>query len=401
MLTSPHVPRAVRFALPTVIFAVFLGLPAIVRSDDPVTSSVTFNREVVRIFERKCLPCHETGAVAMPLATYRQARLWARSIREELVEQRMPPWPAAPGYGAFSNAIGLTERELTTVLSWTDGGLPRGDDRDLPGSVLGLDIAKPDAGPRPDRVLELPVQRIPAGEEHLVRRVTVDAGFGEEWRATSVAIVPGNRRVLRAAFISILQESAAPHWIGSWTPWLHRVEPPGGAAFLVPAGSQLVVELHYRGRETELEDRSSLALSFSSEVAATASQIVVETARTSSGDGLARRRGRATLREDAEVWAIVPSPAPSSAARQGASLEVSARRPDGIIEVLLWIPPGRYDWPTPYILKSPVRLPAGTIVTVTAASDLGLEAAPPVSVTLSSVRSTAAATPSRATRQRP
>jgi hypothetical protein len=107
------------------------------------------------------------------------------------------------------------------------------------------------------------------------------------------------------------------------------------------------------------------------------------------------------LNEDAEVWAVVPSPAGSSAARQAASLEVSARRPDGIIEVLLWIPKGRYDWPTPYILKSPAVLPAGTVVTVTAASGEGLEAVPPVSVTLSTVGPKAGSTPSPATRQRP
>ena len=401
MLTSSHVRKAARFVPPAVIVAVFIGLPAIVRSDDPVTSSVTFSREVIRIFERKCLPCHEPGAVAMSLATYRQARLWARAIREELVEQRMPPWPAAPGYGAFSNAIGLTERELTMVLSWTDGGVPRGDDRDLPSRALGVADPKPDTGPRADRVVDLPVQRIPAGKEHVVRRVTIDPGLGEDRRVSSIAIVPGNRRLLRAAFISVSRQPATGHWIGSWTPWLHRVEAPTDAAFLIPAGSRFEVELHYRGRDAELEDRSSLALSFAPDASAAADQIVVETSPSSPGEVSARRRGRTTLNEDAEVWAVVPSPAGSSAARQAASLEVSARRPDGIIEVLLWIPKGRYDWPTPYILKSPAVLPAGTVVTVTAASGEGLEAVPPVSVTLSTVGPKAGSTPSPATRQRP
>jgi mono/diheme cytochrome c family protein len=101
-----------------------------VHSDEPISSSVTFTREIYRIFESRCLACHAGDGVAMPLGTYREARPWARAIREELIEGRMPPWAAAPGYAPFANDIGLTSRELATILTWTDGGTPRGDDRD-------------------------------------------------------------------------------------------------------------------------------------------------------------------------------------------------------------------------------------------------------------------------------
>ena len=39
------------------------------RSDDPVSSSVRFNREIVRIFQRKCVSCHAKDTIAMPLTT--------------------------------------------------------------------------------------------------------------------------------------------------------------------------------------------------------------------------------------------------------------------------------------------------------------------------------------------
>ena len=60
-------------------------------ADDPVSSTVSFNREIIRIIQRKCEPCHAPGGLAMSLSDYRDARAWGRAIREELVEHRMPP----------------------------------------------------------------------------------------------------------------------------------------------------------------------------------------------------------------------------------------------------------------------------------------------------------------------
>jgi len=48
------------------------------------------------------------------------------------------------------------------------------------------------------------------------------------------------------------------------------------------------------------------------------------------------------------------------------SVEVSARKPDGGTEVLLFARDIPADWPTPYILKSPVALPRGTELSLTA-----------------------------------
>lgn len=375
--------------------ALLLGsvLSAPVRSDEPISSSVTYNRDAFRIFESKCLPCHAPDAVAMSLATYREARPWARAIREELIEGRMPPWAAATGYTPFANDIGLAARELATILTWTDGGAPRGDDRDLPARAGGHRHAEPVDD---DRRIELPVQRIPAGEQHVVRRVTVDPKAAAGRWIRQIAIVPNDTRAMRAAFVFVVPGDArAAAWASAWTPWLRATPPPEDAAFRLPAGARLLVELHYRGRETDLEDRSSLALFFASEPRMRASQIVVHTAPTSAPDGAVRRRGESDLREDARVWAIFPHAPPSAdpgsfdpyADPAGApSLEVTARRPDGSVEVLLWIPRQRHDWPTPYILRTPVRLPAGTTVVVTSTAPGGAGSAdipPSTAVTLS------------------
>jgi hypothetical protein len=350
--------------------ALLIGIPltVTVRTDDPVSSSVTFNREIVRILERKCVTCHATGGVAMPLATYREVRPWARAIREELVEQRMPPWGAAQGYLKLANDPGLNARELAMILTWVDGGLPRGQERDLPRPS-----AAHETPPAADHIVRLPPQRIPAGEEHVVRTVTVDPQLKVDRRLQRIEFRPGERQVLRSAFVSVVTTRGGVRehqWAGAWTPW-QLTSPPAGSVIQVPAGAQFEVELHYRGGETEVTDASSLELFFAAaDASSSLSQLAIDTSPLSSGPH-PRAAGSETMPRASRLWAIVPR-IPASAQAAGAhdpsaetTLEVTARRPDGLVEVLLWVPRYRPDWPTPYVLREPVTLPAGTTVSVT------------------------------------
>jgi hypothetical protein len=336
------------------------------RSDDPVTSSVRFNREIVRIFQHKCLPCHAPGAIAMSLATHRDARPWARAIREEIVEQRMPPWSAARGSVRFTDDIGLTPRELTTILTWVDGGVPKGDDADLPAAV-GVPEARLPNG----LTLPVPAQAIPGAGADVVRRVSIPSGLTADRWVRQVRIVPGDRRLLRAAFASLAPQRqrsnaanpAAGIWVGAWTPWQPAIAPPEDSAFLMRAGSRVAVELHYRGLDAPAVDRSSVEIVFADQQDWNpASSLVLGAASPGSGRSrLDRVLGRATT-----VWALRPQ-----RLADGQSLEVSARAPDGSVQVLLWIPRYRGEWPGAFVLARPVRLPAGTRLRATAAGGRG------------------------------
>ncbi len=360
-----------------------------VRSDDPVSSSVTFNREIVRIFERKCLPCHSANSVGMPLTTYREVRPWSRAIREEIVEQRMPPWGAAQGYAPIANDPGLNSRQLAMILTWLDGGLPRGEDRDLPRPATAHEHVA-----EPDHLVALPAQRIPAGDEHVVRRVRVAAG-ATVGRVQRVEIRPGDRRVLRAAFVSIVTGRGARtrQWTGAWTPWHPAITPPAGTSFVLPAGAELEAELHYRGRDTDLDDRSAIAL-FSTEDAAdgVAGQIVIDASAEGPPRPAPRARASVTLPSASRVWAVVPRipeddrrGAHEAVDRPAVSVEVTARKPDGSVEVLLWVPRYHTGWPVPYVLRDPVSLPAGTRVSLTT-TGIRPNAGQKLSVTLATYR---------------
>src|SRR5580704_15603555 len=64
---------------------------------DVITTKVTFNREIIRLFNTHCISCHREGGTAFSLAAYKDARPWAKAIGEEVLQRRMPPWGGVKG----------------------------------------------------------------------------------------------------------------------------------------------------------------------------------------------------------------------------------------------------------------------------------------------------------------
>jgi hypothetical protein len=103
-----------------------------VYAHDVITTKVTFDREILRLFNSHCISCHREGGTAFSLTTYKDARPWAKAIGEEVLQRRMPPWGAVKGFGDFRNDQGLTEEQLELIVDWEEGGAPEGEDKDLP-----------------------------------------------------------------------------------------------------------------------------------------------------------------------------------------------------------------------------------------------------------------------------
>lgn len=99
---------------------------------DIITTPITYDREIIRIIYTHCASCHREGGTAFSLLTYKDARPWAEAIKEEVLARRMPPWGAVKGFGDFRNDQGLTPENLEVITSWADGGVPEGEDKDLP-----------------------------------------------------------------------------------------------------------------------------------------------------------------------------------------------------------------------------------------------------------------------------
>jgi hypothetical protein len=123
--------RPIQKSLLILVAFVFLISPA-APAHDIVTTPVTWNREISRIFYSRCMACHREGGTAFSLMEYREAFPWRTAIKEEILERRMPPWGAVKGFGDFRNDQALTPEQLELVTSWAQGGSPEGEEKDLP-----------------------------------------------------------------------------------------------------------------------------------------------------------------------------------------------------------------------------------------------------------------------------
>ena len=105
----------------------FVAVVGLGRAHEPITTKLTWTREISRIFYKRCVSCHREGGSAMSLATYEEARPWAKAIKEEVIERRMPPWGAVKGFGEFRNDPSLSEVEIELIANWVEGGAPNGE----------------------------------------------------------------------------------------------------------------------------------------------------------------------------------------------------------------------------------------------------------------------------------
>src|SRR5947209_1142463 len=109
-----------------------IGMCAAAEAHDIVTTPVTWDREISRIFYSRCVACHREGGRAFSLMQYQESFPWRTAIKEEVLERRMPPWGAVKGFGDFRNDQALTPEELELLTSWSQGGSPEGEEKDLP-----------------------------------------------------------------------------------------------------------------------------------------------------------------------------------------------------------------------------------------------------------------------------
>ncbi|MEO8372220.1 MAG: cytochrome c, partial [Candidatus Solibacter sp.] len=114
----------------SLLILVALALPA--RAHDPITTTLTWSKEISRLVYAHCAACHRPDGRAMSLLTYDDARPWAKAIRQQVANRRMPPWDAVKGFGQFRNDPSLSQAEIDLLVAWVEGGAPEGNPEYLP-----------------------------------------------------------------------------------------------------------------------------------------------------------------------------------------------------------------------------------------------------------------------------
>ena len=353
----------------------------------PPERAPTFYRDVLPILQDHCQSCHRADEIApFPLMSYEQARDKAAKIARATREKQMPPWFADPRFGHFSNDPSLTPQQIDMLSAWTQAGAPEGDPRDAPPPrkwAEGWII------PQPDLVVEMPRPvTLPAHGDVEYTYEIVPTGFREgkwiqmsEIRPSSresvhhavVYIRPPNSKWLRhapigtpftASDLTDEQDRRDAHWTDSdlllvYAPGSSPDHWPDGMAKFVPAGSDLVFQMHYISRGHPATDQTSIGLVFAK---TPPKQRVITLQLTNDhfvippGVDDFRVEVHGTLPNDATLLSFFPH-----MHLRGKAFEYNIVRPSGGIDTLLRV---NYDfyWQLSYRLAKPLPLKAGTML---------------------------------------
>ncbi|HSB12739.1 MAG TPA: DUF3471 domain-containing protein [Blastocatellia bacterium] len=381
--------------------------------------AVTFSKDVAPIFYKHCADCHRPNDMApMSLLSYNAARPWARSIKEKVVTRQMPPWHADPHYGQFSNDRRLTNQEIETIAAWVDQGAKEGNPRDLPPAPSfpdGWKIGKPDIvlSMQEEYTLEA------TGSDEYIN-FTMPTSFKEDVWIRAAEIHPGNKKVVHhvIAFIQTPQFQAqwkatqgkpSPRSIfyqdgtlirtkleaptyddgctapdggfarGSgqeglgfplcfYTPGKDLDIFPDGMAKAIPAGSNIVLQVHYSKTTGKVEkDRTSVGLFISKEPpqkVLTSFGVINHYFKIPPGADNHEVKGCYTFSRDVELFTLLPH-----MHVRGKDMKYDVVYPDGKTETVLFVPNYNFNWQTLYKLNKPLVLPKGTKMIVTAHYD--------------------------------
>jgi hypothetical protein len=364
---------------------------------------VTFHRDVEPVLQKHCQGCHRPGEAApFSLLTYKDARPWARAIREAVQSRKMPPWFADPAHGRFDNDRRLRPAEIATIASWVDAGAPEGDPADAPSPVRFTNDWK--IG-KPDHVIELPIEfEIPASGTINYTWFAADMKLTEDKWIEKLEVRPGNRAVVHHVLVfarapgnefrkdlqpggfQVKEVRTKPNtgpqtdqgvfsigssfpsgaeMIGDYVPNGDPFVAQPGQARLVKAGSHLLFQMHYTGNGRATTDRTRVGIIFAK--AQPKERIVNDavvnlTIRIPPEAPNHEARGTVTFQGDTAIGGFGPHMHVRGKAMRYDLIRAATQE----TETLLYVPAYDFNWQIKYQPMEWVRVRKGDQLRVTA-----------------------------------
>ncbi len=407
------------------------GKPVSVPKTDPVgceivrkkadaakaTAKVTFYKDVLPILQSRCQECHRPGeAGPFSLMTSDEAVTWAAAIKGYTRDRKMPPWKQTDGLD-FLHDRRMPAAEIATLAEWADGGTPAGDPKDAPPAkkfTTGWARGEPDLVLTVGEDFHLGGR----GADHY-RCFVLPTGLTEDRYLVGYEVRPGNAAVvhhvlnyfdtsgtareLEAAAKKAtagLKAKPADHGpgyeaemgigftpkdpsqvggFGGWAPGLRGMMTREKTGFLLPKGSDVILQVHYHRDGKPATDRTRIGLYFASKEQAAGMKRLKTMAipgvlATSDGykpftaippgEKAYRVAGKMVVNEDCRVYAAVPH-----MHMLGTKVRMTMTPPGGKERVIVAVGEWDYAWQEVYLLKDPVDVKAGTVFTVEAEYD--------------------------------
>ena len=258
----------------------------------------SFTRDVAPIIADKCAGCHQSGGIApFPLETAKQISTRSTLIGSAVQTRVMPPWPPGTRSPAYVGqaARTLTAQQRATIVAWaTKGGKVDGPAQ-KPPAVQGPEVH--DGETLLD--LRMPNAYTPSGPKGVTddyRCFLLDPKQSGDTFVTSARVEPGQQKVVHHVILfrvspeqigaaeQLDSEASGPgwscfggtglpvgdgaivgsfndaNWVAAWAPGWGGNRLPEGTGVALPAGSRIVMQVHYNLLNGRAPDRSRALL---------------------------------------------------------------------------------------------------------------------------------------------
>lgn len=227
---------------------------------------ITYHGAIRPLIENHCLGCHSEGGPA-PFSLERWSEVQPRAYRlvDAVSTGRMPPAQTNPDCRTFVGQRWLSPSDRDVFVQWAADGYQEGLPEQYETPAVVSEPAPVDLGP-PDIVAPLATPYTPNlgadGEDYAF--VELDHVFAEETHVVASRIEPGLPDMLHHATVHLTDEdgrmlvddgdpevSGFQAMIAGYAPGIQDLTLPEGAAFVVPAGAHLRIDLHYHARDSQ------------------------------------------------------------------------------------------------------------------------------------------------------
>ncbi len=369
-----------------------LGIMGYFHSD----AQVTYSEHIAPIIYNNCTSCHRDGEIApFSLTNYNEVATWGSMIQYVTEIKYMPPWKPDKSYSHFVGESGLTDEEIQLIADWVAAGTPQGNpdlEPPLPvfptGSQLGT----------PDLVLEMAEDYLIEGNNQDDYRVFVlPTGLTEDKEIAAIEFRPGNKRAVHHALlayetngVAAFMDAQTPEYgyesFGSfgvpvqgnftgYTPGIQAVFFPEGIGTTLPAGADILMQVHYAPLPTDETDKSYLNIFFKKANDPIQREIQRQPISpfnldegpfsfTIPPDEIKSFHGTLDINEDISLISVYPH-----CHYLGKDWEIFAETPSSDTINIIRIEDWDFNWQGAYTFQRMKKIPEGSIVHISASYD--------------------------------
>jgi hypothetical protein len=347
-------------------------------------ASRTYFTDIQPIVQKHCVACHQPGGVApFSLQEYKDVESHAEMMLYMTSAGLMPPWYADSLFQRYKNQRILPPGDVDILRQWIEQGKKKGK----PVSKKEKQ-APPASTPEPDLVLELDTPFvIPGNNREQFRLLVIPSPSDKNLYVRGMEYVPGSRALTHHVRLmldtshqvrrdhgksvdevpeaeQIRVPLADQFWYG-WVPGNTAVFYDSGQAKLLPAGADIVLNVHYSPSPVPVADRPRLRIWLTEappQQAVKTFALGEEHITNPPFVILANSKPTFFLRsevlqEDIYLISVLPH-----MHLLGKAFRAFAITPGGNMVPLVHISRWNFKWQTSYQFERPLRLPKGTVI---------------------------------------